>query len=96
MTSRPPLPKEGPLVEEPASSDPEAPETIKRRNRDEVEDSPEGIDSNQSPPPANSEGEDRRKNKTSRGLDIFGYIKIQRCTPRPGNFFGTSAAFIFV
>jgi hypothetical protein len=64
---RPPPPEEGPLVEEPASLDPEAPETIERRDGDEVKNFSEETDSNQSPPPADFEGEDEgRKENTTR------------------------------
>jgi hypothetical protein len=36
LVSRPPLPKEGPLAEEPAESDPEALKYVERRDREEV------------------------------------------------------------
>jgi hypothetical protein len=54
LASRPPLPEEGPLVTEIASSDPEAPETVESRGEDEVENYSEGTGSTQSPPPADS------------------------------------------
>jgi hypothetical protein len=57
LVSRPPLPKEGLFVKEPASSDLEAPETVEKQDKDEVKNSSEGTDSNHSPP-ADSEGED--------------------------------------
>jgi hypothetical protein len=55
FTSLPPLPEEGELLEETASPDDEAPETTKRRDKDEVEDTAEKTDSsNRSPPSASS------------------------------------------
>jgi hypothetical protein len=61
LTSRPPLPEEGPLVAEIASSDPKAPETIESRGEEEVKNSSEGIGSTQSPPPADSVDQDEGK-----------------------------------
>jgi hypothetical protein len=49
LVSHPPLLEEGPLVEEPASSDPEAPKTVEKRDEEEVENSTKGTDSNYSP-----------------------------------------------
>jgi hypothetical protein len=78
LASRPPLPEEGPLVEEPASLDPEDPETIERRDGDEVKNSSEDTDSNQSPPPADSEGEDEgRKRKDQEDLISLGTSKFK-------------------
>jgi hypothetical protein len=50
LALRPPLPEDGPLVEEPASSDPKAPKTVEKRDREEVKNSSERTDLSQSPP----------------------------------------------
>jgi hypothetical protein len=80
LTSLPPLPEEGPLFIEAASSDPEAPENVESHGGDGVEGSLEGSGSTQSPPPAESEEQDAcRKTKcqeylissgTSKSIDV--------------------------
>jgi hypothetical protein len=57
LASCPPLPEEGQLVEEATSSNPKAPETIKRRDGDEVKNSSQETGSTQSPR-ADSEDKD--------------------------------------
>jgi hypothetical protein len=95
LTLLPPLPKEGPLVAEAASSDPEAPETVKSQSGDKVEGSLEGSDSTQSPPPAKSEEQDAgKKRKCQEDLIFFGYIKIERCTPGSVNLQETTCIFV--
>jgi hypothetical protein len=63
LTSVSPLPNEGPLSIEAASSDPKAPETVESRGRDKVEGSLEGSGSTQSPPPAESRDHDGDKKR---------------------------------
>jgi hypothetical protein len=71
LVSHPPLLEEGPLVEEPASSDPEAPKTIEKRDGEEVKNSTKGTDSNHSP--SCSKGEDGgRKRKRQEDLISLG------------------------
>jgi hypothetical protein len=55
LVSRPPLPKEGPIQDDPVSVASEAPEAKKSQDGDDVEDSLEGTSSTTSPPPAHSE-----------------------------------------
>jgi hypothetical protein len=55
LTSRPPLPEEGPLNAEPAPADSEAPKSGDNQDGDEVEGSLERSDSTLSPPLAESE-----------------------------------------
>jgi hypothetical protein len=70
------LPKKGPLPKEFASEDSEAPKTVERREKDDVEDSAERTDSNQSPPSANSQGkEEGRKRKHREDLKSLGTSK---------------------
>jgi hypothetical protein len=76
----PPLPKERPLPEESVLSDNEVPKAIERQNGDDVEDSMERTDSNQSPPSASSKGgvegrkrrrqEDLKSSSTSKSMDV--------------------------
>jgi hypothetical protein len=55
LTSRPPLPEEGPLKAKPAPAESEAPEAGDNQDGDEVEGSLERSDSTVSPPLAESE-----------------------------------------
>jgi hypothetical protein len=76
FSSRPPLPKEGPLPEESALSNNEAPEAVERWDRDDVKDSMEITDSNQSPPLASSkEGDEGRKRNRQEDLKSSGTSK---------------------
>jgi hypothetical protein len=63
LASCPPLPEEGPIIAKVAPADPEAPDALKNWDRDGAEGSLEGIDSTQSPPPAESEehGADKKR-----------------------------------
>jgi hypothetical protein len=66
LTSRPPLPEEGPLNAEPAPAESEAPEAGDNQDGDEVEGSLEISDSMLSPPLTESEtqvAERKRKRK---------------------------------
>jgi hypothetical protein len=72
----PPLPEEGALPEKSAPSDNEALETVERRDGDDVEDSSEGTDSNQSPPSTISKGKDEgRKRRCQEDLISLGRSK---------------------
>jgi hypothetical protein len=51
LTSRPPLPEEGPITAEIAPADSEAPEAFENLDGDGAEGSLEGSDSTLSPPP---------------------------------------------
>jgi hypothetical protein len=76
VTSHPPLLEEGPLVAEIASSEPEAPETVKNQGGDGVEGSLEGSSSTQLPPQAESEEQDAgRKRKHQEDLISSGSSK---------------------
>jgi hypothetical protein len=76
FSSLPPLPKEGPLPEESALGDNEAPEATERRDKDDVEDSVERTESNQLPPSANTQGkEEGRKRKRQEDLKSLGTLK---------------------
>jgi hypothetical protein len=55
MSSRPPLPEEGPIATEVDPSDSEAPEAVENQDRDGAKGSLERSDSTLSPPPAESE-----------------------------------------
>jgi hypothetical protein len=63
LASRPPLPEEGPIVAEVAPADPKAPEALENQDREGVEGSLEGIDSTESPPPAESKEEGASKKR---------------------------------
>jgi hypothetical protein len=93
LISRPPLPEEGPLVAEIASSDLEAPETVESRGEEEVKNSSEGTGSTQSPPCWFCRPRRREEEKVPGGREFLGYI--QRCTPRPPNFFKATSIFVF-
>jgi hypothetical protein len=76
FSSLPALPEEGTLPKESALSDNEVPEAIERRFGDDVEDSMERTDSNQSPPSASSKGGvEGRKRKHQEDLKYSGTSK---------------------
>jgi hypothetical protein len=78
LTSRPPLPEEGPLVAEIASFELEAPETVENQGGDGFEGSLEGSMSTQSPPLAEFEEQDvGRKRKHQEDLISLGSSKLK-------------------
>jgi hypothetical protein len=66
---RPPLPKEGPLAADLASTVSEAPEAEENQDGDEAKESEEDTSSMTSPPPALSE--DTSVDKKRKGVDEF-------------------------
>jgi hypothetical protein len=87
----PPLPKEGPLPDESALSDNEAPEAVERWDGDDVKDSMEITNSNQSPPSTSSKGGDeggKRKCQkdikspgTSKSMDVPNHLATASAPP---------------
>jgi hypothetical protein len=72
------LPEKGPPPKEPALEDNEAPKATERQDGDDVEDSLERTESNQSPPSANTQGkEEGRKRKRQDDLKSSGTSKSQ-------------------
>jgi hypothetical protein len=63
MSSRPPLPEEGPIAAEVAPADSEGPEAFENRDGDGAEGSLEGSDSTLSPPPAEYENQGADKKR---------------------------------
>jgi hypothetical protein len=73
LTSRPPLPEEGPINAEPAPADSRAPEAGKNQDGDEYEGALEGSDSTLLPPLAESETQlAEKKQKHAKDLISLG------------------------
>jgi hypothetical protein len=73
LTSRPPLPEEGPINAKPTPADSEAPEAGENQDGDEDEGSLEGSDSTLSPPLAESEAQGaEKKRKCAKDLTSSG------------------------
>jgi hypothetical protein len=73
LVSRPPLPEEGPIQDDPISAVSEAPEAEESQDRDDAEDSLEGTSSTTSPPPAHSEDRpslDRKRKRVDEFISL--------------------------